>query len=77
MYFEINVNRNGVHYFATHERSITTTFRLGDVLRVFREKFPAAEGFEVTATFRRSPFVSIDIDKFLEDLESYEIPSDD
>lgn len=49
-YYEINVSKDGHHLFATHKRSIVDRNTL-DVLRtLFREKFPATEGYEVRIT---------------------------
>lgn len=50
MYYEINVSINGRHFFATAERSITTAAELAAALRVFREKFPACEGYGISVT---------------------------
>lgn len=45
MYYEINVVKDGVHFFATHERSITSSQQLRVVLKVFMDKFPTEEGY--------------------------------
>lgn len=50
MGYEINVAWNGRHFFATHERSIRNQWELQDILAVFMEKFPEAEGYEITVT---------------------------
>lgn len=50
MYYEINIALNGKHFFATAERSVTTTFKLESVLAVFREKFPESEGYNIIVT---------------------------
>lgn len=50
MYYEINVALNGKHFFATAERSITTSWELERILAVFREKFPATEGYNISVT---------------------------
>ena len=51
MYYEINVSFNGSHFFATHERSITTEDKLKKVLAVLQEKFQSKEGFEISITY--------------------------
>ena len=50
-YIEINVAKDGHHFFATAERSIPTypPERYEEVLRTFKEKFPESEGYSITA----------------------------
>ena len=50
MYYEINIALNGRHLFATAPRSITTYDELKTILRVFKAKFPANEGYEISAS---------------------------
>lgn len=50
MYYEINVSLNGKHLFATAERSIVNTWHLQKVYNLFKEKFPAEEGYQITVT---------------------------
>ena len=45
MHYEINVSKNGRHFFATHERSITTKQDAKKVLDIFEAKFPEEEGY--------------------------------
>ena len=40
MYYEINVSKNGRHYFATAERSITSFTQAEGLYKIFKEKFP-------------------------------------
>lgn len=47
MYYEINVSKEGVHLFATAERSLPTREAAKRVLHLFLEKFPKSEGFHV------------------------------
>ena len=49
--YEINVSLHGYHFFATHERSIVNTSKLKEVYKVFEEKFPKSEGYEITVTY--------------------------
>lgn len=51
MYYEINVSLNGKHLFATHERSITDKWKLEAVYKVFKEKFPKEEGYDIGVTY--------------------------
>lgn len=48
--YEINVSLNGTHLFATAERSITSVRKMKDVWIILDERFPAAEGFQVTGS---------------------------
>ena len=50
MYYEINVSLNGKHLFATAERSITDIHKANTVYKLFAEKFPEAEGYEIRVT---------------------------
>lgn len=48
--FEINVSKNGRHYFATHERSIVNQEQCSVLFEEFTKKFPAKEGYEISVT---------------------------
>jgi len=50
MYYEIIVSLKGVHYFATHKRSITSGKALKAIYNDFKTRFPEGDGFEVYAT---------------------------
>ena len=50
--YEINVAKDGKHYFATHERSLWGTKEAENALKDFKNRFPEAEGFIVTITYR-------------------------
>ena len=50
MYYEINIAKDGKHFFATAERSITTEKELKKALIVFQNKFPKEEGYEIIIT---------------------------
>jgi len=49
-HFEINVSRDGRHFFATHERSLNLTSKLEDALIELRNRFPESEGFQITVS---------------------------
>jgi hypothetical protein len=51
MYYEFNVSKNGSHFFATHERSVTTESKAKELHAVLVEKFPESEGYKVTCTY--------------------------
>ena len=50
MYYEINVSKNGRHFFVTAERSITTLTQAEGLYMVFKEKFPESEGYKISVT---------------------------
>lgn len=50
MYYEINVALNGVHFFATAERSCPTYAQAIKVYKELEKRFPASEGYELTLT---------------------------
>ena len=62
MYYEINVSLNGAHLFATAPRSIGSREELKRIGDLFREKFPEADGYKITATEWRTTGKNIDID---------------
>lgn len=47
MYYEINVSKNGMHYFATAERSLTEEAKALEVYWDLFNRFPASEGFKL------------------------------
>lgn len=51
MYYEINVALNGQHLFATAERSITNKFALDVVYKIFKQKFPEEEGYQIQVSY--------------------------
>lgn len=51
MNYEINVAKNGTHYFATDERSLTTERAARDMYRHFLELFPESEGYSITVRY--------------------------
>ncbi len=50
MWYEINVSKDGKHYFATHERSITTIDRAVEIRDRLKKAMPEEEGFSYTIT---------------------------
>lgn len=50
--YEINVAKDGKHYFATHERSLTATKEAENALKDFKKRFPEEEGFSITISYR-------------------------
>lgn len=62
MNYEINVSKDGMHFFATHERSITCTTKLKEVIEVFKEKFPPSQGYQISAMLIKTMGETLDID---------------
>ena len=60
--YEINVSLNGNHFFATHERSIVSEQKLKEVYKVFNEKFPKEDGYELTVTYWTKSGKEIDME---------------
>jgi hypothetical protein len=50
-YCEINVSKNGKHFFATAQRSAKTIGAAADILEVFKLKFPENEGYKINVTY--------------------------
>lgn len=50
MYYEINVAKNGKHFFATAERSITTSLELADVYSALSKAFTKDDGYTMSVT---------------------------
>jgi len=51
MHYEINVSLNGKHLFATAARSIDSKSQLRRLVKLFRQKFPQQEGYDVTFSY--------------------------
>ena len=62
MYYEINVTLNGKHFFATAERSITNRWDLNNKLKIFVDKFPKEEGYEISVTKWEKVGITVNID---------------
>lgn len=48
MYYEINVTKNGKHYFATAPRSLKTLKDANELWEQFKILFPIADGFDMS-----------------------------
>lgn len=51
MHYEINVSLNGMHFFATAERSIQSEEKLIQVYNALKAAFPEDKGYWVKATY--------------------------
>jgi hypothetical protein len=60
MWYEINVSKDGKHYFATHERSIGTVSKAVEIRDRLKKAMPEEEGFEYTITQRQTIGVKIE-----------------
>lgn len=62
MHYEICVSQNGQHFFATHERSLTTAFEASKVYKVLKDKFPKEDGYEISVTRWEKRGSKVDLD---------------
>lgn len=60
MFYEINVSKNGRHYFATDERSIRSKDKAREVVKHFEKVFPKSEGYEILITKREEIITDIE-----------------
>lgn len=51
MSYSINVALNGRHYFATTERSLSTSEQTANMVADFVKRFPASEGFSISLSY--------------------------
>lgn len=50
MHYEINISKNGQHYFATASRSLTDEEKAKEIHRALVAAFPASQGFKIEVT---------------------------
>ena len=62
MYYEINVAKDGKHFFATDKRSITTESALKEVYQIIKAKFPEEEGYNIMVTYYETTGKFVDMD---------------
>lgn len=63
--YEINVSFKGKHFFATHERSLTSPDAAKAVLMKLLEAFPAEEGYDVSLSMKQNSSRSMNVQDFL------------
>lgn len=63
MYIEFNVSLNGKHFFATNERSCRNSEDAKKLSKIFLEKFPKSEGYQVSASLNPQKDYGIDLSK--------------
>jgi hypothetical protein len=54
MYYEINIAKNGVHFFATAERSLTSKSIAKLAYEKLKIAFPESEGYKITISHWKS-----------------------
>lgn len=47
MFYQINVSLNGQHFFETDKYSIPNKVTMEKLYKVFKEKFPIEEGYDI------------------------------
>lgn len=50
MWYEVNIELNGKHFFATGKRSITCNSDFEKVFPIIKQKFPKEEDYKITVT---------------------------
>jgi len=65
MYYEINISLNGVHFFATHNRSLTSTGKAIEVLKALQDRFSENDGYAISLTINYLSGTQLDIPEFL------------
>jgi hypothetical protein len=66
--YEINVSRNGKHFFATHERSLGLSKKhTREVYDKLVEAFPKSEGYEIEISYWQTTGESVKPKKLLDD----------
>ena len=63
MYYEINVAKDGRHFFATDKRSITTERALKEIYPIIKEKFPPEEGYIILVSCMNTTGRYIDMEE--------------
>ena len=63
MYYEINIAKDGRHFFATDKRSITTERALKEVYSILKEKFPVEEGYIILVSCMKTTGRYIDMEE--------------
>ena len=63
MHYEINVSLNGMHFFATHARSITDLAKCRKVYDSLRVAFPESEGYEIAVQYIETSGRYVDMDR--------------
>lgn len=67
MRYEINVSKDGWHFFATSERSLQSDSELVAVYPIIAEKFPEAEGYHICVTRHYEYNRGVDVNRIMEE----------
>jgi hypothetical protein len=63
MSYEINISKNGKHFFATNERSIgLDTMKLRTLYNLFLSQYPESEGYHITVTNWENKGTHVDVE---------------
>jgi hypothetical protein len=70
MYYEINVVKNGSHFFATHQRSLPVgeEKKVAEIIERLRAAFPESEGYEIQLTRQENVGYCLCVDEFVDEL---------
>ena len=60
MFYQINVSTNEGHFFETNKNSIPNEATMEKVYKVFKEKFPAKEGYEILVYDEVGKFIDME-----------------
>ena len=60
-YYEINVSKDGKHFFATAPRSLTSKHRMKEAFEKFKEAFTEEEGYKISVTYWESLGHGVDV----------------
>jgi hypothetical protein len=63
MYYEINVSKDGRHFFATAERSLTDKSKMKTVFDKLKESFTEEEGYRIDVTYWEKAGKIIEVEK--------------
>ena len=63
MYYEINVAKNGKHFFATSERSITNEGKLKEVYKELKRAFPEEQGYSINVSQNPQVWHGVNMDE--------------
>ena len=64
MYYEINISKNGTHYFATSKRSLSAESQTKELYLKFKKFFPEEEGYRISVAHYSLVGEHIDVSKF-------------
>lgn len=60
LFYQINVSLNGQHFFETDINSIPNKTTMEKVYKVFKEKFPIEEGYDILVWDKVGKFIDME-----------------